>query len=194
MSTPSPDELVIVSGLPRSGTSLLMQMLAAGGLEVVADRHRPPDPHNPRGYFEDARVLRLDRDTSWLPEARGKVVKVVATSLHLLPGTERYRVLLMQRPLSEVLASQRAMLGATEAPSPSEDAHARQWFERFLQDLGTALRAAPNIEPLEVHYHDLLQHPREQAKRIASFLGRNLDTEAMAAAVDPSLYRQRSAP
>src|SRR5262249_60413780 len=104
------EETIIVSGLPRSGTSLMMQMLESGGVEVVTDNIRAADPDNPRGYFEFERVKKTKEDPSWLPGARGKAVKMVSQLLYDLPRSARYRILFMERDLDETLLSQEKML------------------------------------------------------------------------------------
>src|SRR5947207_8783375 len=111
------DAIIIVSGLPRSGTSLMMQMLAAGGVEVVTDHVRTADTDNPRGYYEFERVKRIKQDASWLPETRGKAVKMVSQLLYDLPPAERYRILFMERDLDEMLLSQEKMLQRLNRPA-----------------------------------------------------------------------------
>src|SRR3569833_79554 len=102
--------ITVVSGLPRSGTSMMMQMLAAGGMPMLTDGVRGPDPDNPRGYFAFGPVKRTPQDARWLAGAPGKAVKVVHSLLPALPGGYEYRVLFMLRDMHEVLASQDTML------------------------------------------------------------------------------------
>lgn len=181
------DEIVIVTGLPRSGTSMLMRMLQAGGVPLLVDEERRADESNPRGYFEYAPVKRLKTSADWISLARGKAVKVVSYLLPHLPEHERYRVLFLERDLGEVAASQDRMLG--KAPAPPNDAlntimarqndHARAWIAR-TQSPGLVVQFA------EAH-----ADPAACAKSVAAFLGMALDTEAMAASVDAALYRNR---
>jgi hypothetical protein len=185
--------IIIVSGLPRSGTSLLMQMLAAGGVEVVTDHVRTADTDNPRGYYEFERVKKIKQDASWLPEARGKAVKMVSQLLYDLPASEKYRIIFLERDLDEVLVSQEKMLerlGRTAAPREAM----KQSFLAHLERLHDWLRRRPNVEVLRVAYHDLLERPVEEAQRVSGFLGGAADVERMAGAVDPSLYRNRKGP
>ena len=187
------DAIIIVSGLPRSGTSLMMQMLAVGGVEVVTDHVRTADTDNPRGYYEFERVKKIKQDASWLPEARGKAVKMVSQLLYDLPTGEKYRIIFMERDLDEVLASQEKMLerlGRTAAPREAM----RQSFIVHLDRLHEWLRQRPNIEVLRVRYHDLLERPGGEAERVRAFLGGEADVDRMAGAVDPSLYRNRKVP
>jgi hypothetical protein len=183
----------VVSGLPRSGTSLMMQMLAAGGLEILADDHRPPDADNPRGYFEYEPVKALKRDNAWLPQAEGKAVKVIAALLPYLPPHLKYKIILMKRDLDEVLASQGTMLQRLGRQGSSADnATLKSIFSRQIAETERWLTAQPHLEVLTVDYRETLTKSEATARRVADFLGLPLDLERMAAVIDPSLYRQRS--
>jgi Sulfotransferase domain len=183
-------EVIIVSGLPRSGTSLMMQMLDRGGVEVVTDNVRTADTDNPRGYFEFERVKKIKEDASWLPDARGKAVKMVSQLLFDLPPTERYRVVFMQREFAEMLTSQEKMLERMNREAAPREAIKRA-FGKHLEKLHAWLGEQPNFTVLYVKYAELVANPSDEARRISDFLGGRLDTEAMAGAVDPSLYRNR---
>jgi hypothetical protein len=185
--------IIIVSGLPRSGTSLMMQMLAAGGVEVVTDHVRTPDTDNPRGYYEFERVKKIKQDASWLPEARGKAVKMVSQLLYDLPPSEKYRIIFLERDLDEVLVSQEKMLERLGRPAAPREAMKRS-FLVHLERLKEWLRRRPDVEVLRVAYHDLLERPVKEAERVSGFLGGAADAERMAGAVDPSLYRNRKVP
>jgi hypothetical protein len=186
-------EIIVVSGLPRSGTSLMMQMLARGGLEVVTDHVRTADTDNPRGYYELEKAKSIKRDASWLPEARGKVVKMVSKLLYDLPASERYRVVFMERDLDEVLLSQEKMLkrlGRSAAPREKM----KEWFTLHLQELHQWLAQQKHIEILCISYNDLIERPAGQAELVNIFLGGKGNADRMTAAVDPSLYRNRKPP
>jgi len=184
--------IIIVSGLPRSGTSLMMQMLQAGGLTVLADEHRPPDPDNPRGYFEYEPVKALARDNSWLPKAEGQAVKVISALLTHLPAELQYKIILMKRPLTEVLASQKRMLQRLgRAGSTAGEAALEKIFTRQLADTERRLAAWKNAALLVVHYHQALAEPEATAQAVAQFLGLPLKIAEMVRVVDPSLHRQR---
>src|SRR4051812_18434721 len=147
-------EIIIVSGLPRSGTSLMMQMLARGGFEAVTDHLRTADTDNPRGYYELEKVKKIKEDASWLPETRGKVFKMVSQLLFDLPPTERYRVIFMERDLDEMLVSQEKMLERLNRPAaPREDV--KRAFVRHLEKLHSWLVRQENIEVLRLSYNDL---------------------------------------
>jgi hypothetical protein len=183
-------EIIIVSGLPRSGTSLMMQMLDKGGLEVVTDNIRSADTDNPRGYYEFEPVKKTKHDASWLPGARGKAVKMVSQLLYDLPPTESYRIIFMERDLDEVLISQEKMLvrlGRTPAPRPQM----KQAYLVHLHRLGEWLPCQQNMAVLPINYNSLIDRPHEQAMRVRQFLGDGLDVETIVRAIDPALYRNR---
>jgi len=186
--------VTIVSGLPRSGTSLMMQMLAAGGAQVLTDGRRGADSHNPRGYFELEAVKHTRSDLSWLAQAEGKAVKVVHLLLPQLPVDREYRVLFMHRDLAEVLASQRAMLqeqGRAGAALP--DSKLADIFGKQLAEVLQWLSRNPNFLVLQIQHRNVIEMPLTIAQQIATFLGGDLDPKRMAAAVEPNLYRQRQA-
>jgi hypothetical protein len=185
-------EIIVVSGLPRSGTSLMMQVLDSGGVEVVTDAIRAADPDNPRGYHELEQVKTIARDTTWLPATRGKAFKMVSQLLYHLPATETYRILFMERDLDEVLRSQEKMLERLgRAPAPPEAI--RRAYTTHLGRLHDWLGRQGNIGILRVTYNDLVERPREQAERVRAFLGGRASVEGMVKAVDPSLYGNRAA-
>jgi hypothetical protein len=186
--------ITIVSGLPRSGTSLMMQMLQAGGLPSLTDSVRSPDENNPRGYLEFEPVKRLRVDQSWLTQAQGHAVKIIHLFLRDLPVDGRfvYRVVLMKRPMEEILTSQRLML-ERQGKTAVENATLAQIYQSQLSQVEQWLGSQPHFSCLPVWYHDVLRNPLEIAHRINSFLGDHLDVAAMASAVDPSLWHQRCA-
>jgi hypothetical protein len=183
-------EIVIVSGLPRSGTSLMMQMLEQGGLAVVTDNVRSADTDNPRGYYEFERVKKIKHDASWLPQVRGKVVKMVSQLLYDLPLGERYRILFMERDLDEMLVSQEKMLQRLGRPAAPR-AEIKRSFTLHLERLHQWLEDQRNMKVLRVSYNELLQHPPEQARLVGEFLSGTVDLERMVHSVDRTLYRNR---
>lgn len=192
-STPK-EPIIIVSGLPRSGTSMMMKMLEAGGIPPLTDKIREADKDNPKGYYEFERVKQLDKgDTDWLPQARGKVVKIISALLRHLPADYEYRIIFMRRNMPEILDSQRKMLiHRGENADDMDDAKMAQLFEKHLQGTIHWIETQPNISVLYVHYSNMLTNPAPQIKRIGEFLGRHLDEDAMAEVVDPTLYRNRA--
>lgn len=182
--------IAIVSGLPRSGTSLMMQMLQAGGHPILCDDQRAADEHNPRGYLEYDKVRRLRSDNTWLAEADGKAVKVVSLLLYHLPAGFEYRILFVRRDLDEVMRSQERMLATR---GTADGAEMRIHFERHLQSVKEWIGRQPAMHIHEVNYTDLLDQAETSARAVAAFLGRELDIDGMTAAVDRNLYRQRKA-
>jgi hypothetical protein len=187
------DFITVVSGLPRSGTSLMMQMLAAGGIPPLTDNLRQPDESNPRGYFEFDAVKRLRTDHSWLDRARGHALKIIHVLLRDLPmdGRFNYRVLLMQRPMEEVLSSQRVMLERQGKQSADATVLAKVYATQLAQ-VEEWLATQPCAAQLAVPYHRVVTSPADVAAQVSDFLDGHLDVAAMAATVAPELYRQRS--
>jgi hypothetical protein len=192
---PARSFITVVSGLPRSGTSLMMQMLAAGGVPPITDNMRAADDSNPRGYYEFEAVKKLRTDNSWLELARGHAVKIIHALVRELPadGRFQYRLLLMKRPIGEVLASQRVML-ARSGKTSADEATLTRMYQAQLDELERWLGAQSDFSLLPVDHHRAIHEPLAVASEINTFLGGDLDTAAMAAAVDPSLHRQRLAP
>ena len=184
-------EITIVSGLPRSGTSLMMQMLHAGGIEVVTDNIRVADVDNPRGYLEFETAKQIEKDKSWLPRTRGKAFKMVSQLLYHLPPTERYRIIVMQRNLDEILASQEKMLRRRDATSVPRE-QMREAFTIHLERLIDWLHEQQNMSVLFINYNELLDDPRGYAGKVNEFLDDTLMVEAMVQTVDPNLYRNRT--
>ena len=192
--TPTRSEpIVIVSGLPRSGTSMMMKMLEAGGIPPLTDKLRTADNDNPKGYYEFERVKQMDKgDTAWMAQAQGKVVKVISALLKHLPAGYNYQVIFLRRHMSEILASQRKMLiNRGEDPDKMDDAQMTMLFENHVRQVESWLAQQPNIEVLYVHYSDVMADPLTAINSMGRFLGRDLDVRGMAEVVDPDLYRNR---
>lgn len=186
--------VTVVSGPPRAGTSLMMQMLEAGGVAPLCDDARPPDAGNPRGYYELQAVKRLPAETGWLSAARGRAVKVVHALASSLPRGERYRVLWMERAPLAVARSQRALLERLgRAPSDDlPDERVAEILSAQLARVAAELDARPDVERWTVRHAALLggeASARGEVERVAAFLGGPLDVAAMVACVDPALHR-----
>lgn len=189
------EPVVVVSGLPRSGTSMMMKMLEAGGLPIMTDGTRGADRDNPKGYFEYERVKDLERETdkSYLRAARGKALKVISFLIKDLPDDNDYRVIFMRRDLEEVLASQDKMierLGGADASAGQEAM--KEAYRNDIVRTRLLCRKRPNFALIEVHYKATVEDPAAAARKVSEFLGRRLDEAAMRRAVDESLYRNRS--
>lgn len=187
------EPVIVVSGLPRSGTSMMMAMLEAGGLDLVVDGQRAADVDNPKGYYEFERVKRLDKgDRSWLGPARGRAVKVISALLEHIPPEYEYRVLFMTRDFDEVIASQAKMLHHRgEKTAELDDDEVKALLSQHVAQVLAMLANKPNCQLLKVYHRDVLAKPQEQAERIARFLNLPLDVESMAEVVNPNLYRNR---
>lgn len=184
--------ITIVSGLPRSGTSLMMQMLAAGGLPVLSDGERKSDSDNPRGYLEWERIKQLPKDPRCIAEAEGKVVKVISQLLLSLPPEHEYRAIFMQRPLPEVLKSQDEMLARRGNAAAGGDRTAiEKAFQSHLVRVDKWFSERTDVAVLRMQYHRVLKEPQTVAEEIAGFLKVPLNIEAMSLQVDASLYRNR---
>jgi hypothetical protein len=184
------EEVLIVTGLPRSGTSMLMRALAAGGIDLLVDDQRPPDESNRLGYFEFAPVKNLARDASWLEQSRGKAVKIVAPLLQYLPAKTRARVLVLHRPLAQVLASQEAMLSRLgTAALGAENTRLSRQFARLMESLPGNLARSDGFQVLHVSFEAMLADPVSQCARLAAFLGLRFNPVPAAAAIDPAQRR-----
>lgn len=186
--------IILVSGLPRSGTSMLMLMLKEAGLTIVCDHLRTADEDNPKGYHELERVKELDKteEKSWLKNHRGEVIKIISFLLQDLPDNVNYKVIFMRRDLDEVLRSQNKMLERNgNAGTDASDEKMHKNYDMHLRKVFYRLNRAPNFQVLYVDYPSVVANPRHEAGRISEFLGGGLDAEKMANAVDSSLYRNR---
>jgi hypothetical protein len=182
----------VVSGIPRSGTSLMMSMLDAGGLPVLVDNIRTADVDNPRGYYEYEPVKALKHDASWVAQSAGKAVKMVYLLVYDLPPGSEYRILFMHRKIDEVLASQRVMLQRLGKPVRVDDGKMATLFEGHLVKFSAWVKDRPNIQVLDVNYNEMVADPAPIAIEIDRFLGGGLDMARMRATVDPGLYRNRA--
>ncbi len=190
---PTQQIVTVVSGLPRSGTSMMMRMLEAGGISPLTDELREADKDNPKGYYEFERVKKLDEgDTDWVKEAQGKSVKVISALLKHLPPGYTYKLIFMRRKMEEILSSQRQMLIRRGEPTDSvSDEELMELFGKHLAQIQAWIDGQPNVEVIYVSYNDVMENPLEQLQRINLFLGDTLDVESMVSVVDQALYRQR---
>jgi hypothetical protein len=211
-TTGSADSITVVSGIPRSGTSMMMQMLEAGGLPILRDTGRKPDSANPKGYYELASVKATARDPSWVANAPGHAVKVIHALVRELPRDRTYRVILMVRDLREVIASQARMLAARgHSPADLPEVRLAQILAAQLDETRQILDKEACFAWMEVQHHELIQDSRRIASEVSRFLGLSRQpkspngtrtnsrtdavplepVEAMCAIVDEDLYRVR---
>ncbi len=184
--------IVIVSGLPRSGTSMMMKMLEAGGMEILTDNIRTADDDNPKGYYEFERVKQLKEDKAWMSAAYGKVVKIISALLPDLPDAYHYKIIFMRRHMKEILASQKQMLIRRGEPTDTiSDEKMSEIFEDHLNKVDALMKKKVNLDFIYVHYNEVIEKPLEHIRQINRFLDGRLDEEKMLEAVDKSLHRQR---
>ena len=186
--------VIIVSGLPRTGTSMMMKMLETGGVSVLVDYKRKPDQDNPKGYYEYEQVKGLkDGEDNWVEKARGKAVKVIATLLPFLPVNYKYKVIFMEREMDEVLASQRKMLiNRGEDPNKVSEQELEKIFGKHLNDILEFLENSSNMEYVRVNYNQILLDPRPEIEKVQSFLEARMSPDKMVGVIDTKLYRQRA--
>jgi len=185
--------VIVVSGLPRSGTSMMMKMLAEGGLPIITDQIRNADEDNPNGYFEFEPVKQLtDGKFSWLANANGKVVKIISALLEYLPREHHYKVIFMERAIQEILASQQKMLSRRNEKSAISDAEMQTQFEQHLAASKYWLARQPNLDVLYVEYNKMIANPDDYCAKIAEFLGVPVDVEKMRSVPNERLYRNRA--
>lgn len=190
------ESITIISGLPRSGTSMMMKMLEAGGIEALVDGIRKADEDNPKGYYEFEVVKNLDKegkDNSWVQDAQGKVVKIISQLLKDLPPNYTYKIIFIRRNMSEILASQKQMLVRRGEPTDAiSDEEMSKLFGMHLVQIESWLKNQPNFDVLYVHYNEILKSPQEHIIRINTFFGGELDVDGMSGVIDNSLHRQRA--
>ncbi len=184
--------ITIVSGLPRSGTSLMMKMLEASGMDILTDNIRKADVDNPKGYYELEKVKKLKDDSSWLKDAQGKVFKMISMLLYELPPDNAYKIIFMQRDMAEMLASQNKMLKRrNQKPGAKNDREMTEMFEKHLGKIYEWIESQKEIDVLYVNYNNIINDPLKESKRVIRFLDSGLAIDGMVSAVDPSLYRNR---
>lgn len=187
--------IILVSGLPRSGTSMMMQMLEAGGIEPVVDHVRKADEDNLKGYYELEKIKVLDKESAWLERAYDKAVKVISFWLYQLPKGNRYKVIFMKREMAEILASQKKMLQRRGQPTDTtSDQVMAEKFNAHLRKLSNWLDQQDNIQSIDICYNEVVSNPAVQSQIINRFLGSRLDVAKMASVVDSLYYRQRKPP
>ena len=188
-----PATITLVSGLPRSGTSMMMKILEAGGMQVFTDNLRTADEDNPKGYYEleDVKALK-DGKSDWMKDAPGKVVKVISSLLEYLPSGYKYKIVFMRREISEILASQKQMLIRRGENSDGDDQKMAEMFQEHLKRVRVWLANQPNMDVLYIDYNALMSNPDPEIKAVAEFLGLNENLDAMLAVPDKKLYRQKA--
>jgi len=187
------ETITVVSGLPRSGTSMMMKMLERGGIPPLTDHEREANIDNPKGYYEFERVKKLPEDTGWLEQAKGKAVKVLAELIKHLPEGYEYKVVFMERHLEEIIESQKKMLlRKGEDPDDVSDEELYDMFIKYRAMLKEHIKEHPRMEAIYISYNDMIHEPEEHIRRLDLFLDGGLDTNEMVEVVDEDLYRNRA--
>jgi len=186
------DTILIVSSLPRCGTSMMMQMLEAGGIPPMTDHIREADEDNPRGYYEFEKVKKIKEDASWLEDCYGKVFKMVSALLYYLPSDKRYKVIFIRRKMEEMLASQNKMLQrqGEKGDNVSDEEMAKK-LHKHLRKIEEWLAKQNNLDVIYINYNEVNQNPHENARLVNRFLGDRLSVAKMERVVEKSLYRKR---
>ncbi len=184
--------ITIVSGLPRSGTSMMMKILEAGGVEIVTDNIRQANEDNPHGYYEYEKVKEVKEDASWLKETRGKAFKMISQLLYDLPSNESYKVIFMKRNMGQILASQKKMLERRgNDKNEISDERMGEFFHKHLSKIMEWMDERKYMDVLYINYNDILENPGGQIKILNRFLNNRLNAENAVNAIDKSLYRNR---
>jgi hypothetical protein len=192
--TKKKEPIIVVSGLPRSGTSMMMKMLAEGGVSIVTDELRTADTDNPNGYFELETVKQMSAgNVTWLADAGGKAVKVISSLLEYLPAQYSYRIIFMEREIQEILASQKKMLERRKEASAIDDAQMAEQFRKHLSIVKPWLARQPNMEVLYISYNALISNPEPFCRRVIEFTCAPLQLEQMLKVPNGELYRNRAA-
>lgn len=185
--------ITVVSGLPRSGTSMMMRMLTAGGIPPLTDELRPPDQDNPNGYYEFEDVKSIENYSTWIDQATGHSVKMIYRLLEHLPADRDYRVIFMRRDVDEILQSQKTMLQRNGVETDVPDSMMKALFERQLRQFYAWLPSQTHLKLINVSYNELLARPENVIAQINRHLNGILNTDEMLAIIDPNLYRHRAA-
>ena len=186
--------IIVVSGLPRSGTSMMMSALKAGGMPLLVDGIREADGNNPRGYYEYEPVKKLPKGSvDWIKSAKGKAVKIISALIEYLPSNNHYKVIFMERDIEEILASQQRMLarrGVVEE-KPASDEDMQKSYQAHLKQVKSYFVENDWLDVIYVSYNKVLKDPDGEFQRVAKFLENVVDPSAMSRVVDPDLYRER---
>jgi Sulfotransferase family len=185
--------IIVVSGLPRSGTSMMMKMLEEGGIPILTDAVRTADDDNPNGYYEFELVKKLpDGQNKWLSEANHKVVKIISALLEHLPTNYRYKIIFIEREPREILASQQKMLANRNEKSGVGDAEMQEQFQKHLAAIKYWLARQPNMDVMYVDYNKMIAKPENYCQAIADFIALPVDVSKMLAVPNQRLYRNRA--
>ena len=186
-------KIIVVSGLPRSGTSMMMKMLEEGGIPILTDAIRGADDDNPNGYYEFELVKKLpDGQNQWLADANHKVVKIISALLEHLPVNYRYKIIFMEREPREILASQQKMLANRNEKSEINDTEMQEQFQKHLAAIKYWLARQPHMDVMYIDYNKMISKPENYCQAIADFIAIPVDVSKMLAVPNERLYRNRA--
>jgi hypothetical protein len=186
-------KIIVVSGLPRSGTSMMMKMLEEGGIPILTDAIRGADDDNPNGYYEFELVKKLpEGQNQWLADANHKVVKIVSALLEHLPVNYRYKIIFMEREPREILASQQKMLANRNEKSEISDTEMQEQFQKHLAAIKYWLARQPHMDVMYIDYNKMISKPENYCQAIADFIAIPVDVSKMLAVPNERLYRNRA--
>lgn len=184
--------IIVVSGMPRSGTSLMMQMLAAGGVPIFTDKKRPADPNNYHGYFEHEAVKTIEKNTRWLENVKGRAIKIISPLLRYLPEKYDYKIIFMERNIDEIILSQNTMLKKSgKSPGRISDKRLHELYAQEIRSVKSWMDKQSNIDVLFVNYADLISDAIRHLRRLENFLDCRFDLHKMSAVVDKTMYRSK---
>jgi hypothetical protein len=185
--------IIVVSGLPRSGTSMMMKMLEEGGVQILTDAVRGADNDNPNGYYEFELVKKLPHgQNQWLADVNHKAVKIISALLEYLPASYRYEIIFMEREPREILASQQKMLANRNEKSEISDAEMQEQFQKHLAAIKYWLARQPNMDVMYVDYNKMISNPENYCQAITDFIAIPVDVSKMLAVPNERLYRNRA--
>jgi hypothetical protein len=180
----------IVSGLERSGTSMLMQILKAGGIPISFDKSRKPDVNNPKGYFEleGGKIInKLMGGVFPLKLYLGEFIKITAYGLKYLPKGN-YKIIYSERNIEEILDSMEKMTGEID----SDRSQIKDSFQKLNNMIKKKIISRDDAEILFLNYNEIMKNPKKNINKIGGFLKiKDLDVEEMMRVIDIGLYRNR---
>ena len=185
------DFITVVSGLPRSGTSMMMKILESGGLEVYQDGIREADIDNPKGYYEYEKVKKLKENSDWLENVKGKAIKIIFNFLYNLPADLKFKIIFMKRDLDEVINSQNKMIKRRGEVSKISNEQLKGLYLEEIAKIEKWLSSKPNMNVLYIKYSNVVENPDAEVLKINSFLDNCLNASGMKNAIDNSLYRNK---
>ncbi len=184
--------ITVVSGLPRSGTSLMMQILEVNGFDILTDNVKTADESNPKGYYEYGKVKKIIKDNNWISEAEGKTIKVIVQLLFYLPLNFNYKIILMERNIDEILDSQAKMLQMLGNKKQIPSDILRKTFQQQMDKSINWMQLQPNIESVRISFGNLFRSPDEELKKLIHLFDGKIEYDISRNVINPALYREKT--